>query len=256
MAETGRSIGTLLREWRQLRRISQLELAYDAGTSARHISFLETGRALPSRDMIFRLAKQLKVPVREWNSLLLAAGFAPEHKIRSLDEPALAPAKRAIEQFLKSHEPYPAMALDRHWNVVASNPGGEAMLSWASSSLLQPPVNIFRVAYHPDGLSGRILNLESVKAGSLARLRQQIRATADPTLKALLEELNGYPPQITNIREATITDSVLARIRFQAESGVLSFFSATTVFGTPMDITLSEIAIESYFPADEQTAAA
>ena len=188
------SFGDHLRTWRQQRHLSQLELADEADISTRHVSFMETGRTNPSRDMVLRLCERLAIPLRERNALLVAAGYAPMYRERALDDPALAAARQAVELVLKGHEPCPAIALDRCWNVVAANRAAQALLAaHVSPELLAPPVNVFRLSLHPDGLASRIANLAQWRHHLFERLRQQIQATADPALLALQAELREYP---------------------------------------------------------------
>jgi transcriptional regulator with XRE-family HTH domain len=252
------TIGDHLREWRQRRRLSQLDLALEADISAKHLSFLETGRAQPSRDMVLHLAERLDVPLRERNVLLLSAGYAPVFAQRPLDDPALRQARHAIDLVLKGHEPYPAIALDRHWTLVAHNAAVPALIASADAKLLEPPVNVLRLSLHPKGLAPRIANLPEWRAHLLMRLRQQIDVTADGTLIKLLDELSGYPaPGGGKAPRATLNEDyagVVVPLQFKTDAGVLSFFSTTTIFGTPVDVTLSELAIESFFPADAATA--
>jgi transcriptional regulator with XRE-family HTH domain len=249
---TPKPVGELLREWRQRRRLSQLHFAVEAEISTKHLSFLETGRSQPSREMVLRLAKLLEVPLRERNTLLMAAGYAPMFKERPLDDPALQAARDAIELVLKGHEPFPALAIDRHWQLVAANASVMPLLQGVSASLLQPPINVLRLSLHPDGLASRIVNLGEWRAHLLARLRHQIAVSGDPELTELLRELEGYPAPEGAREEATA--AVVVPFRLATDAGVLSFISTTTVFGTPIDVTLSELAMESFFPADRTTA--
>ncbi len=255
-------VGALIRDWRQLRRLSQLDLALDAEISQKHLSFIESGRAQPSRDMVLLLAQTLSVPLRERNALLLAAGFAPVYGERSLDDPGLATARAAIDLVLKGHEPYPALAVDRHWTLLAANAAVPPLLGLASDpKLLRGPVNVLRLSLHPGGLAPAIVNLPEWRHHILARLRQQIRATADPVLAALLEELSAYPaPETPATRkgngkaaEPEPEPGIVVPLQLRLGEAVLSFFSTTTVFGTPVDITLSELAIEAFFPANDAT---
>lgn len=257
MMMPARSLGDYLREWRQRRRLSQLEFALEAEISQRHLSFIESGRALPSRDMLMHIAERLGVPLRDRNPMLLAAGFAPVFPERSLDDPALAPARRAIDLVLKGHEPFPALAVDRHWTLIAANAALAPLLSGvADISLLEPPVNVLRLSLHPGGLAPRILNLAEWRAHLLERLRQQIAASGDPTLSALLKELSAYPAPPAHKPNPTDRDyaGIAVPLELITDAGRLSFISTTTVFGTPVDVTLSELAIESFFPADQRTA--
>jgi transcriptional regulator with XRE-family HTH domain len=246
-------VGHLLREWRQRRRLSQLALAGDAGISTRHLSFVETGRAQPSRDMLLHLSEQLEVPVRERNVLLVAAGFAPMFPERPLEDPALAAARAAIDLVLERQKPYPAFALDRHWHIVASNAALPELYDGVAPDLLQPPVNVMRLSLHPHGLAPRIANLAEWRAHLLFRLRRQAELTADAAVIDLLREVSAYPmpagkpPQV-------LDHDIVVPFRVRTASGLLSFFSMTTVFGTAVDVMLSELALELFFPADDDTA--
>ena len=250
-----RPFGDHLRQWRQHRRLSQLDLAQEAEISTRHLSFVETGRSLPSREMVLRLAQRLDVPLRERNALLVAAGYAPMYRERPLDDPAQSAAKQAVELILKSHEPYPALAVDRHWNLVAANSMLPHLLAGADPSLLDPPVNVLRLSLHPSGLAPSIVNLAQWRNHLFERLRQQIHATGDAVLTALLEELRGYPlPEgAGNLQLEGEHLGVAMPLRFRSRFGVLSFISTTTIFGTPLDVTLQELALETFFPADART---
>ena len=249
-------VGNLLRKWRERRRLSQLDLACEAEISTRHLSFLETGRSLPSREMVLRLAERLDVPLRERNALLVAAGYAPAFPERPLDDPALQSARKAVDLVLAGHEPYPALAIDRHWTLIASNNSVPPLLAGVDPSLLRPPVNALRLSLHPAGLAPRIANLVEWRSHLLARLRRQIEVTADPVLEALLDELSGYPAPGGSAENGGAGEyaGVAVPFRLETEQGVLSFISATTIFGTPVDVTLSELALESFFPADAATA--
>lgn len=247
--------GEHLREWRQRRRMSQLDLAHEAEISTRHLSFVETGRSAPSREMVLRLAERLDVPLRERNAMLVAAGYAPMYRERPLNDPALSAARQAVELILKSHEPYPAIAVDRHWNLLAGNAMVPLMLAGADPSLLQQPANVLRLSLHPKGLAPRIVNLGQWRNHLFERLRQQIHATGDAQLAALLEELRAYPvPEgaaDTHLEGELL--GVAMPFQFRSDAGVLSLISTTTVFGTPVDVTLQELALETFFPADAFT---
>src|ERR1700674_1937701 len=245
-------IGDHLRQWRQRRHLSQLDLAVDAEISARHLSFVETGRAAPSRDMVMRLAAPLDVPLRERNVLLVAAGFAPAFPQRSLDDPALKPARAAIDLVLKAHEPNPALAVDRHWNLVSANRMVMRLLEGIPTRLLGQPLNILRLAFHPEGLAPRTVNLAEWCGHLLERLHRQCEATADPELIKLYHELKAYPIPARSAPLPADNVAIPFKLRFEGET--LSFMSATMIFGTPVDITLSELALETFFPADELTA--
>ena len=254
---TSQPVGHLLRAWRQRRRISQLDLATEAEISPRHLSFVETGRATPSRAMLLRLAEQLAVPLREQNALLLAAGYAPVFAERSLRAPEMDAAWRAVELVLAGHEPAPALAIDRHWTLVAANCALPPLLAAVGPALMQPPVNVMRLSLHPAGLAPQILNYAEWRAHLLARLREQVAASADPLLDDLLHEVAAYPaPMGTQPRVDTPPPErmpIVVPLRLRSPVGPLAFISTTTLFGTPVEVTLSELAIESFFPADAAT---
>jgi transcriptional regulator with XRE-family HTH domain len=245
-------VGDHLREWRQRRHLSQLDLAGDAEISARHLSFVETGRAAPSRDMVLRLAERLEVPLRERNVLLVAAGFAPAFPLRSLDDPALKSARAAIDLVLKAHEPNPALAVDRHWNLVSANRMVTPLLDGIAPDMLAPPLNVMRLSFHPRGLAPHTVNLAEWCGHLLERLHRQCEATADPQLVKLYDELKSYPIPARAGPLAADNVAIPFKMRFGGE--VLSFISTTMIFGTPVDITLSELALETFFPADDLTA--
>ena len=250
-------VGAFLREWRERRRLSQLALALDADVSARHVSFLETGRARPSREMLIRLAERLDVPLRERNTLLLAAGFAPAYAERPLDDPALSAVRASIDRVLAGHEPYPALAIDRHWTLIAANRIVSPLLTQVEPSLLQPPINVLRLSLHPAGLAPRIANLDQWRRHLLERLRHQVEATADSELAALFDELRAYEiPESTGPTNAPRDEqgNVFVPLRLNTDQGQLALLSTTMVFGTPVDVTLAELAIEAFFPADAGTA--
>jgi transcriptional regulator with XRE-family HTH domain len=250
--------GALLRDWRQRRRISQLDLALDAEISARHLSFIETGRSRPSRDMVLRLTEQLEIPLRERNAMLLAAGFAPVYPERDFDDPALKPIRDMIDRVLRGHEPFPAVAIDRHWNLVAANAAVPPLLAGSADALLAPPVNVLRLSLHPEGLAKRIVNLPDWRHHLLARLRRQAAESADPALFALLDELLSFPIPHSD-RGPSVADDVAEiaiPLQIATDGGILSFLGTSMVFGTPRDVTVSELAIEAFLPADEATAKA
>jgi transcriptional regulator with XRE-family HTH domain len=247
-------LGEQLREWRTRRRMSQMDLALDTEISTRHLSFIETGRSKPSAQMLGRIADCLEVPHRARNALLLAAGYAPDYAERSLDSPEMAGMRAIVEHVLKGHEPYPALAVDRHWNMIAANAAIAILIEQVSPALLAPPVNVLRLALHPDGLAPQIVNYGEWHAHILHRIDLQIEASADAGLIALREELAGYaveandngPGHVNSIAVPLILDTIAGQIRF---------VSTVTIFGTPVDITLSELAIEAFFPADAESAA-
>jgi transcriptional regulator with XRE-family HTH domain len=249
-------VGNLLRDWRRRRHLSQLELACDAEVSTRHLSFIETGRSQPSREMVLHLAEHLQVPIRERNSLLIAAGYAPSFKERPFEHPDLDAARKVINLLLTGHEPYPALAIDRHWNMVASNSAIAPFLIGIDPALLSPPINVLRLSLHPQGLAPRIANHAQWRAHLLSRLKRQIDVSADPVLANLFKELSEYPILRGESSDSTVDEYAGVAVPFQitTDAGVLSFLSTTTVFGTPVDITLSELALESFFPADSNSA--
>ncbi|MEW1845820.1 helix-turn-helix transcriptional regulator [Nonomuraea angiospora] len=248
-----RTVGELLREWRRRRRLSQLDLAVQADVSSRHISFVETGRTIPSRRMLLHLAQHLDVPLRERNRLLVAAGYAPAYERRPLEDPELAQAYEAIQGVLRGHEPFPAVAVDHHWNVLLSNPAMEIFLDGVDPELLKSPVNMMRLGLDPRGFAPRLQNLGQVRAYLLPRLARQAARTGDPELSALYEELRSYGTE-DDPPTAGPTDIAMP-IRLQHDGVELSFFSTITTFGAAFDITLEEIAIETLFPADATTTA-
>lgn len=250
---TSRPVGEMLREWREQRRLSQLELSSRAEISTRHLSFVETGRSAPSRAMVLHLTEQLDVPLRERNRLLLAAGFAPVYGETSLDAPRMAVIRAAVGQVLAGHEPYPAVVVDRAWRMVDSNASARLLIDEVAPELLEPPVNVLRVSLHPDGMAKRIVNLGEWRAHLLAQLRRQVAVTADPELAELYAELDGYPGG--DEPGPPDASGVIVPLRLRHGSDELAFFSTVATFGTPLDVTVAELAIESFFPADAHTAA-
>lgn len=248
------AVGKHIRQWRERRRLSQMQLALEADISPRHLSFIETGRSQPSTNTIDRLAERLDIPFRARNGLLTAAGFAPRHGERSLDDPAMAVARNSIQHILKGHEPYPAIAVDRHWNVVAMNDAISFFTEQIKPSLLQPPINAIKLALHPDGLAPQVVNLAEWHAHVLTQLDQQIAGSADAGLIALREEVASYPHEGGSEEQAADPDRIWVPLVLDTVLGRLSFVATITIFGTPVDITLSELAIEAFFPADEKTA--
>lgn len=246
-------VGTLLREWRQRRRLSQLQLALDAGVSTRHLSFVETGRSQPSAELVLALAEQLEVPLRERNQLLLAAGYAPRYSAHELDDPKLARVRDAIGHVLSGHEPYPAFAVDRSWNMVASNAALGPLLEGVAPELLVPPVNCIRVALAPNGLAPRILNLPEWKGHLVHRLEREAQLSGDPRIAELLDEALGYPGAPAPRDPDGLAVMVALRLAAGAAGPPLSFFSTVTTFGTAIDVTVAELSVEAFFPADEQT---
>lgn len=250
------SVGDHLRHWRQLRRLSQLDLAADAELSTRHLSCVETGKASPSRELVLRLCERLAVPLRERNAWLVAAGYAPMYREHSMDDPSMLAARRAVQHILDSHQPWPAVAFDRHWNLVLANRMVAPLLAGVAPELLEPPVNLLRISLHPGGLAPRIANLNQWREHLFARLRQQIHQTGDEGLADLLTELMAYPAQPADAAQRLDGEhpGVLMPFLFQTPGGTLHLISTTTVFGSPVDITLQELALETFFPGDEATA--
>jgi transcriptional regulator with XRE-family HTH domain len=244
------TVGPLLRDWRLRRRRSQLDLALDVGVSTRHLSYVETGRAAPSAELVLALAEGLEVPLRESNTLLLAAGFAPRFPNRPLDDDALGPAREALQRLLDLHDPYPGVVVDRAWNIVLANRAATAL-----TADLPPSVgsNLFRICLHPDGLADRTLNLAEWVAHLLHQLARSVALSGDPELVALDAEVRAYPA-VAGCRDvASPTSDVLTPFRLAVEGGALSLFTTLTTFGTPRDVTLDELAVELFYPADEAT---
>lgn len=250
-------VGALLREWRQRRNLSQLDLASLAGVSSRHLSFVETGRARPSREMVLHLAEELDVPLRDRNGLLVAAGFAPVYRERRIDAPEMEPVREAIDALLRGHEPYPAIVCDRHWNLVSANAASWVLVEGVDAELLEPPLNVLRISLHPRGLAPRIRNFAEVSAHLLTRLRRQVHLTGDEDAAELYEELASYPGVSTEIPASEVEgpSAVVLPVRYAVRDRELALFSTIATFGTAIDITLAELMIESFFPADGETAA-
>jgi len=249
--------GQLLREWRARRNVSQFQLASGSAVSARHLSFIETGRSRPSREMVLHLADRLEVPLRERNRILLAAGYAPAYGERSLESVELAPIRGALERFLAAHEPYPAIVVDRHWNLLLANGAVAMLIDGVAPELLEPPANALRATLHPDGMAPRILNFDEWSGHLVHRLRCEVEATGDAELGRLLSEVleypgvRGEPPPV----ERALAAEIVLPLQLLHEGRTLSFFSTLTTFGTAVDVTLSELAIEAFYPADPETAA-
>jgi len=249
------SIGELLRTWRRRRSLSQLELALEAEVSSRHVSFLETGRSRPSREMVLRLAEHLEIPLRERNRLLLAAGYAPLYSERSLEEPEMEPVRQALDRFLRAHEPYPAIVVDRHHHLISANDALGALLDGVAPELLEPPANALRIALHPRGMAPRVVNFEEWSAHLLHRLRREAALTADPELERLHDELSRYPGVcLDGPPEAGLRADILLPLKLRAGEHELTLFSTISTFGTAADITLDELMIEAFYPANAATA--
>lgn len=246
-------LGEQLREWRARRRMSQMDLALDSEISTRHLSFIETGRAKPSVAMIERIAECLQVPHRARNALLLAAGYAPEYQERALGSEEMAAMKAIVDHVLAGHEPYPALAVDRHWNVVAANAAVAILTEQVAPHLLAGPINVLRIALHPDGLAQQIVNLAEWRDHILHRLGLQVDASGDAELAALRDELASYVPR-ANDNDLSGPARIAVPLVIDTTVGRISFVSTVTIFGTPVDITLSELAIEAFYPADRESA--
>lgn len=254
------TVGDLLREWRTRRRRSQLDLATDVGVSTRHLSFVETGRSRPSPELVLALARHLDVPLREQNTMLLAAGYAPRFSHRSLDDASMATARASIQRLLDAHLPYPGVVVDRAWNMVMANDAALMLTEGVAPELLATGANVYRLTLHPDGLARRLVNFTDVAAFMVEQLRRSVAATADPALTALLDEVLAYP-NIVHIRPLLDLAGgdelpLLVPFRFAGPHGELRLFTTITTFGTPMDVTLAELAVELFYPADGETARA
>jgi transcriptional regulator with XRE-family HTH domain len=246
------SAGPLVRAWRERRRLSQFALANEAEISQRHLSFIESGRSTPSREMVLRIAEHLEVPLRDRNVLLMQAGYAPIYRDRPLDDPALAKARAAIDRLLSAHEPYPALAVDRGWSVVAANAAALRLLTPVDPELMKPPVNAMRVSLHPRGLAPLIVNLGAWRAHLIERLRRQATLAPDRRIEALLAEVTTYPgPEAPR---PDLAEEIAVPLILRTQRGLLSMLSTLTVFGTALDITLAEMSIEAFYPADAATA--
>ncbi len=249
------TVGALLRGWRERRRLSQLDLSLQARVSTRHLSYIETGRSQPTSAMILHLAEELDVPLRQRNAMLLAGGYAPAYPEHELGAPPMAAVSAAIDAVLDGHLPYPAVVVDRHWEMVAGNEAIGLLTAGCAAFLLEPPVNVLRLSLHPEGMAPRIANLDEWRAHLLQRLDHQANATGDPALHALHAELASYPGDGTGHRAAPAS-SIVVPLRFRTAGAELAFFSTTTVFGTALDVTVAELAIEAFYPADRDTAEA
>lgn len=251
-------VGELLREWRQRRHLSQLDLSAEAGVSTRHLSFIETGRSHPSREWLLHIAEQLEVPLRERNALLLAAGYAPVYAETPLAAPDMAPVREALVSVLDAHEPFPAVVVDRRWNLVHANRSIGILVEGIEQALLAPPMNVLRAALHPNGLAPRVRNFDQWSSHLLTRLERQVALSGDAELKELLAELAAYPGvRSTGVfPELEGSEKVFVPLRLQAGGSELVFFSTLATFGTAIDVTVAELAIECFFPADKTTAEA
>jgi transcriptional regulator with XRE-family HTH domain len=253
-------VGELMRDWRTRRRRSQMDLALDVGVSTRHLSFVETGRSRPSPELVLAVAEHLEVPLRERNTMLLAAGYAPRYSQLPLDDPSMRHVRASLQRMLDAHDPYPGVVIDRQWNVVQSNTAASALTLGVAAELLGPPLNVYRVCLHPDGLAARTLNLPEWATYLLQQLRRTIVLTGDPELEALEREVHAYPgiAHLAAAAPEAVWDDppLLVPVRLAAGDTELSLFTTLTTFGTPRDVTLDELAVELFFPADERTDAA
>ena len=251
------SVGELLRDWRLRRRRSQMDLALDVGVSTRHLSFVETGRSRPSPELVLALASNLDVPLRERNTLLLAAGYAPRFTQRPLDDPAMGHVRASIQRMLDAHDPYPGAVIDRQWNVAMVNRAGSMLADGIPDAILGPPLNVYRLCLHPDGLARRTTNFVDWASYLLEQLRRSIALSGDPALAALLDEVSAYPTvqQVLPLIGTARGDDppLLVPLRLATPLGELSLFTTLTTFGTPLDVTIDELAIELFFPADERS---
>lgn len=249
------SVGELIRDWRSRRRRSQMDLALDVGVSTRHLSFVETGRSRPSPELVLALAHHLDVPLRERNTLLLAAGYAPRFSQTPIDDPSMQRVRAGMQRMLDAHDPYPGVVIDRQWNVVLSNRAAAALTEGVDPSLLDPQMNVYRLCLHPDGLANRTTNFVEWAAYLLQQLRRSITLSGDPTLQAILDDVMTYPnvARIAPLADIAAWDEppLLVPFRFQTPLGEVSLFTTITTFGTPMDVTIDEIAVELFFPADD-----
>jgi transcriptional regulator with XRE-family HTH domain len=256
--ESPQGFGEQLRWWRTYRRLSQLDLAGLAGVSAKHLSYLETGRSTPSPEMVLHLARQLDVPTRQQNALLLAAGYAPRYPERSLDDAAMADVRRVVDLQLRHHQPYPAACVDRRWDLLAANDAAWAFVEGIAPELLEPPINLMRLSLHPGGLAPRVRNFATYAAHLLAQLHAEAARTADRRLAELIDEIAAYPTMTGvagTLRPLDHTSPVLP-LRIQVGDQELSFITTIATIGAPQDVTTSELAIEAFYPADDTTAAA
>lgn len=257
MAQT--AVGTLIRDWRHRRSRSQLDVAYDIGVSPKHLSFVETGRSRPSPELINAIGIHLDIPLRERNTLLLAAGFAPRYQHTSLDDPEMAGIVESLRRLLDAHHPYPGVVLDRHWNVVLANPAAHTLASLLPDHLAGPPMNVFRASLHPDGLAAHTLDFDQWATYLLTQLRRLVTLTADPGLAEIEREVTSYS-NVVELREriswttSSAAPELLIPYRLDLAGVELSMFTTLTTFGTPRDITLDELAVELFFPNDAGTA--
>lgn len=253
MGQSQQPIGDELRSWRERRRLSQLELSLRAEVSTRHLSFVETGRAQPGRELIVRLTEELQVPLRERNALLISAGFAPISQTRSFDDPSFDAVRGIIKVTLETHKPFPAYVINRYWNIVASNAAVPELFEGVDPKLLRPPVNTIRLLLHPRGVAPRVTNLSAWRTHLLTQLRRQVDLTADHRLEQLLSEVSSFPNPRPDESASTSFDSPVIPLEIATRIGHLSFLSSTTIFGTPAAPTVEEISLEMLYPANTFT---
>lgn len=256
---TSSAVGPLVKKWRHYRSRSQLDVAHEVGVSPRHLSFVETGRSRPSPELIDAIGIHLEIPLRERNTMLVAAGFAPRYQHTPLDDPAMTGVVESLQRLLDTHDPYPGLVLDRHWNVVLANAGARSLAALLPEHLAEPPMNVFRASLHPDGLAAHTVDFDQWATYLLTQLRRLVVVTADPGLIEIENEVTAYP-NIVDVRTRvdwttpTATTELLIPYRLQANGVELSMFTTLTTFGTPRDITLDELAVELFFPNDTATA--
>lgn len=256
---TQAEVGHLVKDWRERRRLSQLELSIRSGVSTRHLSFVETGRSRPSRDLLLHLSEELDVPLRERNTLLVAAGFAPVYRETPIDAPEMEAVREALDRVLRGHAPYPALVVNRRWELVMANDAVAVLTAAVDPELMEPPANVLRIGLHPKGLAPQVVNFSEYSAHLLSRLRREVDRMADPDLTALFEELREYPDvslDLAGLEADAVAREVVLPVTFRTEGGDLSFFSTIATFGTAIDITLADLAIEAFFPADRETSEA
>jgi transcriptional regulator with XRE-family HTH domain len=250
-------VGELVRDWRTRRRRSQLHLAHEVGVSPRHLSFVETGRSKPSPELVETIAEELEIPLRERNTLFLAAGYAPRYRERTLDDPAMRFAVESVQRMLDAHDPYPGVLIDRTWNIVRANTAASALTVGLPAEVLGPPINVYRACLHPDGLATRTVNFPQWAGYLVGQLARSLAVTGDPAIQALHDEVHEYPNVVAALAptEGTTNDEVplLVPLRLTMGDAELSLFTTLTTFGTPRDVTLDELALELFYPADDAT---
>ena len=256
IGDEGGSVGALLRDWRTRRRLSQMELALDVGVSPRHLSFVETGRSRPSAEMLVKLAARLQVPLRERNRMLLSSGYAPRYSQQPLQARDMQPVLAALLRLLDLHQPYPGLVLDRQWNVVLANDAAMTLTALLPLALREPRLNIFRASLHPQGLSRVTANFEEWAGYLLSTLQRAVSNSSDAELASLEQEVLNYPNVLAlrSKRQVIAPDpALLVPFVLELPAGRLSMFTTLTSFGTPRDVTLEELCVELFYPADAAT---